>query len=134
MIGIKTSLKRKKHQRSINKIIRAMNKSICDDPIWLGRFEMRQIHSDFYVYGDKSGAEMIVYVELIDKKTHEAKMVRLEESQFFDYDVWRAMNDFICNDLQISISHEPIEDFRKIKISSRSYSWWKDYWHRIVVI
>ena len=45
-----------------------MNKNLREDPAWLGRFEIRQIAYDFYVFEDKSGAELIVYLEIIDKK------------------------------------------------------------------
>ena len=84
MINYRTSLKRKRHQQLINKYVRAMNKNLQEDNIWRGRFEIRQIHSDFYVFEDKSGAYIISYFEIIDKFTRKARMVRIEESLFIE--------------------------------------------------
>lgn len=134
MVNWRTSLKRKKHQQVINKIVRAINKNIQNDPAWLGRFEMRQIHNEFVVFDDKSGAYMICFLELIDKKTRKGKIVRIEESQFFDSNVWGAMNDFICDDLEIPAWSEPVEDFRDVEIPVHSLPWWCNHWHQIVEV
>ena len=134
MIQWRRSLKRKKHQQSVNKVIRAMNKNLREDPAWLGRFEVRQIAHDFYVFEDKSGAYLTVFLEIIDKKTRKARVVRIEEDQFFDWHVWEAVNRFITEDINISAWSEPVEDFRDVEIPIHSYPWWRDHWHHVVEV
>ena len=91
-------LNRRKHQRKVNKLVRQLNNNIKNDWAWLGRFEMRQVHSDFIIFSDKSGAYLSCYFEIIDKLSAQRKLVKIEESPFMDYDLWRAMNDFITED------------------------------------
>ena len=128
-----TSLDRKKHQRRVNKAIRALNKNIVDDELWRGRFEARQIRSDFYVFDDKSGAILTSFIEMVDKKTHQAALVRIEESQFFDYHVWEAMNDFITTGVKANCERSEI-DYSKIEVPPRSYGWWREHWHELVIL
>ena len=134
MIQWRTSLKRKKHQQSVNKVIRMMNKNLRNDPAWFGRFEIRQIHSEFYVFEDKSGAYLIVFLEIVDKKTRKARMVHIEEGQFFDWHVWEAVNRFITEDIHTSAWNEPVEDFRNVEIPVHSLRWWRNYWHQVVEV
>lgn len=96
-------LNRKKHQRKVNKLVRQLNNNIKNDQAWLGRFEMRQVHSDFIVFSDKSGAYLSCYFEIIDKLSNVRKLVNIEENQFMEYDLWRAMNDFITEDVRAQI-------------------------------
>lgn len=133
MIQWRTSLKRKKHQQVINRIVRVMNKGLKEDNIWHGRFEVRQIHSDFHIYEDQSGAFMIVYLEIIDKKNHKARIVRIEESQFFDWKLWEAVNDFITKDINAPLEESNI-DFSKIDIPIHSLRWWRNHWHEIIEV
>ena len=132
MINHRTSLKRKRHQQLINKYVRAMNKNLQEDNIWRGRFEIRQIHSDFHVYEDKSGAYIIGYFEIVDKLTHKARMVRLEESQFIDAYIWKAVNDFICNDIVAPVKYEG--DFRNVNIPVHSLRFWRNHWHQLAEV
>ena len=55
----KTSQNRKIHQRAINKSMRELNKNIENDPLWKGRYCVRQYRSwwqphweepDYYVF------------------------------------------------------------------------------------
>ena len=96
-------LNRKKHQRKVNKLVRQLNNNIKNDCAWLGRFEMRQVHSDFFVFSDKSGAYLSCYFEIIDKLSNVRKLINIEENQFMEYDLWRAMNDFITEDVRAQI-------------------------------
>ena len=64
-----TSLKRKKHQRALNKAIRFHNKAIENDSLWKGRFFIKQLKSYFWIYEDKSGAELSAELMFCDKKT-----------------------------------------------------------------
>ena len=54
-----TSFNRKKHQRRMNRFVRAINKNIANDDLWRGRFVVKQVGTPyFYIYEDKSGAEL----------------------------------------------------------------------------
>lgn len=96
-------LNRKKHQRKVNKLVRQLNNNIKNDCAWLGRFEMRQVHSNFIVFSDRSGAYLSCYFEIIDKLSNVRKLVAIEENQFMEYDLWRVMNDFITEDVRAQI-------------------------------
>lgn len=134
MIQWRRSLKRKKHQQAVNKVVRRLNKNIREDEAWLGRFEARQIHAEFEVFDDKSGAMLIIYFEFIDKKTRRAKLFVFEESQFFDYHLWEAMNKFITEYIRTSAWREPVEDFRDIEIPVHSLAFWRYHWHDLVEV
>lgn len=73
MSGWMTSFNRKKHQRRMNRYVRALNENIANDDLWRGRFVIRQVDNPgFYVYPDKSGAEMPhVHLVITDLKTGE---------------------------------------------------------------
>lgn len=133
MISWRKSLKRRKHQQNINKVIRAMNKNLKEDDMWRGRFEVRQIHSDFYIFEDRSGAYMISFLEIVDKKERKARIVRINESQFFDCDVWRAVNTFITEDIQAPLEKSDI-DYSNIDIPTHSLKWWRNYWYQIMEV
>ena len=65
-----TSLNKKKHQRAMNALVRDMNKNIATDDLWRGRFYVRQIYApQWYIYNDRSGAELFVHLKFYDKKT-----------------------------------------------------------------
>ena len=116
-----TSLNRKKHQRKINKVIRGLNKSIIEDDMWRGRFEAKQIHTDFYVFDDKSGAFIISYIEMVDKKTHKAALIYIEESQYFDSHLSWAMNNFIVSQVEAEIEKSEIDSRKKKYLWNDSY-------------
>lgn len=105
MQGWITSLKRKKHQRAMNKLVRAMNKNIKEDNLWQGRFYMHQVESpQFHIYEDKSGAELWVCLECVDRKT--GRTHRKWESvnhwcHFHGYEVWHYMNWFIVEYIEV---------------------------------
>ena len=71
MKGWLTSFDRKKHQRCVNRYVRALNKNIANDDLWRGRFVIRQVGSpSFVIYPDKSGAELYgVHLVITDLKT-----------------------------------------------------------------
>ena len=67
-----SSMYRKRHQRAMNKLVRKANKAWEKDSLWLGRFMVRQINSPRFVYYfDKSGAELCVILEFVDRCTGE---------------------------------------------------------------
>ena len=58
-MGWMYSFNRKKHQRRMNKYVRAINKNLYNDDLWRGRFVVRQVGSPyFYTYEDGSGASL----------------------------------------------------------------------------
>lgn len=87
---------RKKAQKSVNKFIRTMNKSIEEDNLWRGRFVAKQTSSQWFKFDDNSGGVLRVYVEFRDKKTN-----RTREYIFENYGIHRifwSMNKFITED------------------------------------
>ena len=66
-----TSMNRKTHQRAINRAVRAFNKRLEQDDLWLGRFVVRQYEDSpqWCRYADGSGAELWVKLKFIDRAT-----------------------------------------------------------------
>ena len=66
-----TSKNRKTHQRALNRMIRAFNKSLEQDDLWCGRFVVRQYEDSpqWCRYRDGSGAELWVKLKFIDRAT-----------------------------------------------------------------
>ncbi len=59
---------RKAYQRKLNKILSTVNKSIREDDLWKGRFEVRQMYSDWCEYSD-GGGYLFTVLRWRDKKT-----------------------------------------------------------------
>lgn len=60
----------KVHQRKINRFVRIMNRILENDPLWKGRFYMRQYGATYFQeYEDKSGGNLYVRFKLFDKQT-----------------------------------------------------------------
>ena len=96
--GWLASKNRKRHQRAMNELIRKINQNVKNDDLWSGRFYIRQIAARWYEYEDKSGAELLVILRFIDKKTG----FYWETAGTVNYWRWGngghlafAMNDFI---------------------------------------
>ena len=65
-----SSRKRKRHQRAMNKLVREFNKSLTEDDLWQGRFQVYQVHSPgWYPYEDGSGADLAVCLRVVDRAT-----------------------------------------------------------------
>ena len=70
MIYWLTSRNKKRHQRAINNLVRAMNHNLEQDVLWCGRFMIRQDESpQWRRYEDDSGAELYVRLRFIDRAT-----------------------------------------------------------------
>lgn len=91
---------RRKAQRKINKIVRALNKNLLYDNLWRGRFYIHQIGSDWERFDDGSGGELIVLLEIRDKKTGFYKRFRADNYDWGDH-YWGAVNDFIVKDSDV---------------------------------
>ena len=132
-----TSFNRKKHQRRMNKYVRELNKNIANDDLWRGRFVIRQEgNPGFYIYEDKSGAEMPhVHLVITDLKTgkrydnwdSDNGWCHFNSSHIWEFankaiteifDVWRVGDDPRDN------HNNPLYNFNNPKV--REY--WKKEW------
>lgn len=96
-----TSLKRKKYQRYINKIVRKLNKNIKNDWVWNGRFTIHQKQSKFYTYFDGSGAQLYVLLECKDNKTNKTAQQWFETGLFVESKIWEWVNQCIIENFNV---------------------------------
>lgn len=105
MMGYRYSANRKRHQRQVNKVFRALNKNIEKDELWQGRFVARQRASYFVQYEDKSGYYLVVVYDFLDKKTGQTSRLYNELgwslSFFSGTKLFMQMNDFIVLDCDV---------------------------------
>ncbi len=115
---------RKKAQHTINKNIRAINKSIENDNLWRGRFVMRQVNARWSAFEDGSGGELFATILIIDKRTGQTKTAYIDN---YDHS-WRyfeAMNNFIVDDCAVwekegrDFLYNDKTDYTKINIEKR---------------
>ena len=121
----KTSQNRKIHQRALNALARKINKNVENDPMWKGRYCVRQYRSwwrphweepDYYRFF----AQFIFY----DKKTRKTYLtdVKSDNDWLFwnGHKLWREMNDFILDsgvwEEEPRITYENTPDFRNVMI------------------
>lgn len=104
-MGYRYSANRKRHQRQVNKVFRALNKDIEKDELWQGRFVARQRASYFVQYEDKSGYYLVVVYDFLDKKTGQTSRLYNElgwSLSFFNgTKLFMQMNDFIILDCDV---------------------------------
>lgn len=104
-MGYRYSANRKRHQRQVNKVFRALNKNIEKDELWQGRFVARQRASYFVQYEDKSGYYLVVVYDFLDKKTGQTSRLYNEldwSLSFFNgTKLFMQMNDFIVLDCDV---------------------------------
>ena len=95
---------RKAYQRKLNQQIRAMNKNIANDILWMGRFEFRQKEASFEEFSDGSGGILVVILRGYDKVTGYYKDFRFEFAPWLDsceWKLWEIANNFIVNDTKV---------------------------------
>ena len=134
-----TSFNRKKHQRRMNRFVRAINKNIANDDLWRGRFVVKQVGTPhFYIYEDKSGAELQnVHLVITDLKT--GTQVHGWNSgngwcHFGGSDLWRFVNDAIVEKFDVwrkeddlyKCKEDPDYDFNNPKVREKWRKEWKD--------
>lgn len=144
MTGWLSSFDRKRHQRRINKYVRAINKNIMNDDLWRGRFVVRQVGSPtFYIYEDKSGAELenvhLVITDLKNGQTYERwdsgnGWCHFGGSRIWEFanhaitevfDVWHATNNkYSPNTDPRDLKNNPMYDFNNPKVRDM----WKKEW------
>lgn len=95
---------RKKQQRKINKIIKEVNQRMKDDSLWRGRFQIKQLRSDYRPFPRDYSDYGNFYVELefVDKKTGKTKRSWYQSLSLFENHIYvlLLLNDFIvfcCN-------------------------------------
>ena len=92
---------RKKQQRKMNRMIRKMNKNIENDSLWKGRFYAHQVKGSYFTpYEDKSGAELFVQIEFVDRKTGKTMLTADLVASWCHWNgvkIWEKMNYFIVN-------------------------------------
>ena len=113
---------RKKAQKKINKMTRAMNANILHDNLWRGRFYVHQVDANWERFDDGSGGCLSVWLEVRDKKTG-----KYHGFQMDNYDrgwkIWTAVNDFICNDSGVWDNIDAVKadktDWTKVKFTPK---------------
>jgi len=98
----KISQNRKVHQRAINKLMRNINQNIYNDPLWKGRYYIRQYKCWWSRdWEDPTYYRFIVQFILYDRKTNLNYLTCLRTSNDWlflnGYKLWREMNDFILD-------------------------------------
>lgn len=94
--------KRRKQQRVLNQEVRRVNRGIEEDPLWRGRFFVKQIRSEFYTYEDRSGSTLYCLLKLCDKKTKKTKYINLGLNEITVFGkLWWEMNDFITEYVEV---------------------------------
>lgn len=102
MFNFRFSSNRKKHQRLLNREMRRINNSVYNDPLWKGRFYMRQVRSEFLRYEDKSGYELFSVIELRDRQTGITKKIgAFVNSLCWGSRLFWEMNNFIVEDCNV---------------------------------
>ena len=89
---------RKKQQRKVNKIIKEVNQRMKDDSLWRGRFQIKQLRSDYRPFPRDYCDYGNFYVELefIDKKTGKTKRSWYHPPLFFREYIYTVLNNFIA--------------------------------------
>lgn len=116
------SLKRKKHQRKINKIIRRINKGIEEDELWKGRFFIKIVYTEYKIFEDKSGAVIYALVKFCDKKTGYTYCKWFDEYDFVKYRIDYYLNKFIveyCNVWENENPKEDKTDYTKVEFKEK---------------
>jgi hypothetical protein len=117
-------MNRKTHQRAINRTVRAINKQLELDGLWLGRFVVRQYEDSphWRKYEDDSGAELWVKLKFIDRATgryYVGNHTVNEWRSFNGLRIWRIMNWLITEHWRVW--DEPLAH-SKHKIAWRHYN------------
>ena len=119
-----TSYNKKRHQRAINKLVRAINHNLEQDDLWCGRFVIQQDESpQWRLYEDGSGAELFVRLRFIDRATGRYYVKWESVNQWrglraTGYEIWKMMNWLITEHWNIWQ-----EDFAR----ERKMNEWREY-------
>jgi hypothetical protein len=109
----RSSMHPKRHQRLLNKYMRRVNKTIEQDPLWRGRFIVRQKDRWFGQYEDKSGYVMWHTLVFRDKKTGRVYQWTADTFNWIFYNgtkLFQKMNSFIVDVCKAWENENPYED------------------------
>lgn len=95
---MRSKLRRKKHRELVN-IIQATNRSLANDPLWIGRFRVYLLRDEFVEYSDGSGGALFFYAAVCDLKTGDCELFYNEHVTDWstNFTVFSAVNDFIIS-------------------------------------
>lgn len=111
------SKNRKTHQRWLNKYCRIVNRTMAQDPLWLGRFVVEQKATTMEWFRDKSGGMMYAHLQFRDKKTGRT-WDWFANCLDISWNMWVRMNHFIVNRCEVWKNEHPYEevrDYRNVK-------------------
>ena len=88
---------RKKQQRKLNKTIKEVNQRMKDDSLWRGRFQIKQLRSDYRPFPRDycDYGNFCVELEFVDKKTGRTKRSWCHPPLFFENYIYTLLNNFI---------------------------------------
>lgn len=100
---------RNKYQKQLTKMLRAWNKSIEEDELWLGRFYVMQRRTLWFefpsqIWDKEAGGIMNVQIRVYDRETNYYKDYMLEYAPYLcttTSRIFRIINDFIVKDLGV---------------------------------
>lgn len=94
---------RKKQQRKVNKIIKEANRRMKNDSLWRGRFQIKQLRSDYRPFprDDWDYGDFYVELEFVDKKTGKTKRNWCHPLFLFENYIYAQLNDFIVIDCDV---------------------------------
>lgn len=118
-----TSKDRKIHQRAINRAVRACNKQLELDNLWLGRFVVRQYEDSprWRKYEDGSGAELWVKLKFIDRATGRYYVGNHTVNEWCSFNgsrIWRIMNWLITKHWHV---------WQEDLAQEQNYDAWREY-------
>lgn len=137
--------RRKKYQRSLNHLVRAINRNIANDDLWLGRFELRQKDASYEEFEDHSGGVLYVNIRVYDKATGYFKDYRMDFAPYYmsnGWHLWEIANKFITEDCGVWKSNPRpyekgfVKDYRNQSIPEavmkKDYNWFisYQYWNK----
>ena len=121
---------RKAYQSKLNKLIKEVNKSIEEDPLWSGRFVFHIMDSHFERFEDGSGGLLHVSIRGYDKKSGYYKDYIADYApylkNFAKYDIWKIVNKFVTEDTDTwKNGNNPYDDkidYTKVKINDNIWN------------
>lgn len=116
---------RKKYHRKLMRLIHEVNRSIRNDPLFLGRFEIGLRNESWECFDDNSGGILYCTIRAFDKETRQYRDYFLQYAPYFSTIRWKVYSD-IMNDFIVERS-----DFWKERPKHTIYNA-KDYRNRKV--
>lgn len=106
----------KRYQNKLNAIVKEANKSLDEDNLWMGRFQVRQIRSRFERFDDNSGGILHTIFRVVDKKTEQYKDYVIEYAPWLSTFYWHfsmdILNDFVVECLDVWRKEKPREEIK----------------------